>query len=143
MPYPHIPLAVWTDDEIDEVARELAPKLLARLTGEPSDRDMTRTQTGSPVAASRAGDQRRTTKERNPNVPLAPGEIRADALRCLDAGATIIHAHNHDIRLSGEAGGTRVPRRVGTACSPTDPTPCGTRPCASRPIRWPSSSTCV
>ena len=30
--YPHIPLAVWTDDEIDEVARALAPQLLARLT---------------------------------------------------------------------------------------------------------------
>lgn len=32
VPYPHIPLAVWTDDEIDEIARELAPTLLARLT---------------------------------------------------------------------------------------------------------------
>ena len=32
VPYPHIPLAVWTDDEIDEVARDLAPQLLARLT---------------------------------------------------------------------------------------------------------------
>ena len=32
VPYPHIPLAVWTDDEIDDVARELAPQLLARLT---------------------------------------------------------------------------------------------------------------
>jgi len=44
-----------------------------------------------------------TTKARNPNVPLTPEEIRDDAARCLDAGATIIHAHNHDIRLSGEA----------------------------------------
>ena len=32
VPYPHIPLAVWTDDEIDDVARVLAPLLLARLT---------------------------------------------------------------------------------------------------------------
>ncbi len=30
--YPHIPLAVWTDTEIDDVARELAPKLVALLT---------------------------------------------------------------------------------------------------------------
>jgi hypothetical protein len=30
--YPHIPLAVWTADEIDEVARELAPVLVERLT---------------------------------------------------------------------------------------------------------------
>ena len=32
VPYPHIPLAVWTDDEIDDVARKLAPLLLSRLT---------------------------------------------------------------------------------------------------------------
>ncbi len=43
-----------------------------------------------------------TTKDRNPHVPLTPAEIRADAEAALDAGATIIHAHNHDIRLSGE-----------------------------------------
>jgi hypothetical protein len=36
VPYPHIPLAVWTDDEIDEVARELAPKVLALLTKDGS-----------------------------------------------------------------------------------------------------------
>jgi hypothetical protein len=30
--YPHIPLAVWTDDEITDVARELAPQVIARLT---------------------------------------------------------------------------------------------------------------
>ena len=35
--YPHIPLAVWTTDEIDEVARELAPKLIARLTAGPGE----------------------------------------------------------------------------------------------------------
>ena len=44
-----------------------------------------------------------TTVERNPHVPLRPDDIRADALRCLDAGAAIIHAHNHDISLSGAA----------------------------------------
>ena len=42
-----------------------------------------------------------TTAERNPNVPLRPDAIRADANRCLDAGAAIIHAHNHDIALRG------------------------------------------
>ena len=36
VPYPHIPLAVWTDDEIDEVARDLAPEVLARLTKDGS-----------------------------------------------------------------------------------------------------------
>jgi 3-keto-5-aminohexanoate cleavage enzyme len=44
-----------------------------------------------------------TTVERNPNVPLRPDDIRAEAGRCLDAGAAIIHAHNHDISLSGRA----------------------------------------
>ena len=42
-----------------------------------------------------------TTKDRNPNVPVTPHEIRADAMRCFDAGATIVHAHNDDIRLTG------------------------------------------
>ena len=32
---PHIPLAVWTAEEINDVARELAPKLIARLTAGP------------------------------------------------------------------------------------------------------------
>jgi 3-keto-5-aminohexanoate cleavage enzyme len=44
-----------------------------------------------------------TTKARNPNVPSTPDQIRAGALRCFDAGATIVHAHNHDITLTGEA----------------------------------------
>jgi hypothetical protein len=30
--YPHVPLAVWTDDEIDEVARDLAPRIVELLT---------------------------------------------------------------------------------------------------------------
>jgi hypothetical protein len=30
--YPHVPLAVWTDEEIDEVARELAPQIVELLT---------------------------------------------------------------------------------------------------------------
>jgi hypothetical protein len=38
VPYPHIPLAMWSDDEIEELARDLAPQLLARLTeGEPHE----------------------------------------------------------------------------------------------------------
>jgi hypothetical protein len=30
--YPHIPLAVWTPEEIEEIAAELVPKLIERLT---------------------------------------------------------------------------------------------------------------
>ena len=37
-----------------------------------------------------------TPKERNPHVPRSPDEIAADAIRCLHAGATIIHNHTDD-----------------------------------------------
>jgi hypothetical protein len=37
--YPHIPLAVWTEQEIDEVARELAPVLVERLTPGDASKD--------------------------------------------------------------------------------------------------------
>jgi hypothetical protein len=39
--YPHVPLAVWSSDEIDDVARALAPQLTARLTAD-DDADGTR-----------------------------------------------------------------------------------------------------
>jgi uncharacterized protein (DUF849 family) len=41
------------------------------------------------------------TKARNPNVPTTPAEIVDDVLRCLDAGSSLIHAHNRDHRLTG------------------------------------------
>ena len=44
-----------------------------------------------------------TSAERNPNPPRQPEEIVADTYRCLDAGATLIHAHKADIALQGEA----------------------------------------
>jgi hypothetical protein len=30
--YPHVPLAIWTADEITQVAKELAPRILELLT---------------------------------------------------------------------------------------------------------------
>ena len=45
-----------------------------------------------------------TRPERNPNAPRKPEEIISDVFRCLDAGASIIHAHAEDIRLTGRAG---------------------------------------
>ncbi len=33
------------------------------------------------------------TKDMNPNLPITPAEIGADAARCQDAGASIIHIH--------------------------------------------------
>ena len=44
------------------------------------------------------------TPDRNPHVPLSTEAIIRDSLRCFDAGASVIHAHNHDIRLNGRAG---------------------------------------
>lgn len=37
-----------------------------------------------------------TTKAVNPSVPRTPSEITADALACIDAGATIVHNHNDE-----------------------------------------------
>jgi len=44
-----------------------------------------------------------TRPERNPNAPRKPAEIHADVLRCLDAGASVIHAHTEDIMQTGSA----------------------------------------
>jgi uncharacterized protein (DUF849 family) len=30
-------------------------------------------------------------KSANPNVPITPAEIAADAIRCVNAGASVIH----------------------------------------------------
>lgn len=48
-----------------------------------------------------------TTKQRNPHVPIAPGEIAADALASLAAGAAVIHTHIDDFSLSGAAAAKR------------------------------------
>jgi 3-keto-5-aminohexanoate cleavage enzyme len=37
-----------------------------------------------------------TAKATNPNVPRAPAEVAEDALRCIDAGASIVHNHTDD-----------------------------------------------
>lgn len=42
-----------------------------------------------------------TTPDRNPHVPRTPAEIAADALRCLGAGAAIVHFHNADLTVDG------------------------------------------
>ena len=42
-----------------------------------------------------------TTPEKNPNVPILPDDVVADTLACLDAGASVIHAHNRNILWVG------------------------------------------
>jgi uncharacterized protein (DUF849 family) len=41
------------------------------------------------------------SKRRNPAVPRSPEEVHADAVRCIDAGASIVHSHTDDPVLSG------------------------------------------
>src|SRR2546428_13038951 len=38
---------------------------------------------------------------RTPALPRSPAEIAADAVRCLAAGAAIVHSHNADFALDG------------------------------------------
>jgi len=42
-----------------------------------------------------------TRPERNPHAPRKAHEIIEDVFRCLDAGASVIHAHTDDIRKTG------------------------------------------
>ena len=37
-----------------------------------------------------------TDRDRNPSVPRTPAEIAEEAIRCIEAGASIIHNHNDD-----------------------------------------------
>ncbi len=83
-----------------------------------------------------------TTPERNPNVPEGPEEIAACALRCLDAGASVIHTHNWSIELPPEEAAALY-LTPGVRCSTAGPTPCCIRPSVSArpwPTSWPISS---
>lgn len=42
-----------------------------------------------------------TSKQKNPNSPREPEEIVRESLLCYELGATIVHAHNSDIMLTG------------------------------------------
>jgi hypothetical protein len=43
-----------------------------------------------------------TRRERNPTVPLSRQEIIDEGLRCLEAGASILHNHNQNLAVSAE-----------------------------------------
>jgi uncharacterized protein (DUF849 family) len=45
-----------------------------------------------------------TTKELNPNVPRTPDEVATDGLRCVEAGASIIHNHTEDSMWGSPSG---------------------------------------
>jgi uncharacterized protein (DUF849 family) len=42
-----------------------------------------------------------TTKDQNPHVPRTVDEIVDDSLRCLDAGASVVHHHNDEPNFGG------------------------------------------
>jgi len=48
-----------------------------------------------------------TSKDRNPNVPVAPGEIATDTLACLDAGAAVVHNHIDMFMVDGDVAAER------------------------------------
>ncbi len=45
-----------------------------------------------------------TSPQRNPNAPQTQEALVAAALRCIEAGASIVHTHAPDIRVGGSAG---------------------------------------
>jgi len=45
-----------------------------------------------------------TTPEKNPQVPMGQEALAADAIRCIEAGASVVHTHAPDIRIGGEEG---------------------------------------
>jgi uncharacterized protein (DUF849 family) len=42
-----------------------------------------------------------TPRSHNPHVPKTPAEVAADALDCLDAGASVLHTHIEDLTVLG------------------------------------------
>lgn len=38
-----------------------------------------------------------TSRGRNPRVPVSPEQLAEDAIACIDAGATIVHTHAHNL----------------------------------------------
>ena len=48
-----------------------------------------------------------TSKQQNPHTPREPGEIADDALRCLAAGAAIVHNHIDMFMVEGEVAADR------------------------------------
>ncbi len=45
-----------------------------------------------------------TSPSRNRHVPQTQEALVADAIRCIDAGASVVHTHAPDISIAGEAG---------------------------------------
>lgn len=51
-------------------------------------------------------------KRRNPHTPRSPEEVAADGLRCIDAGASILHNHTDDPVIGGNGRHDPEPYRI-------------------------------
>ena len=60
------------------------------------------------------------TKDDNPNVPITPKEIIADAQRCRDAGASIIHLHAREPEGRFHFAGEHLRCHLHTIADPED-----------------------
>ena len=45
-----------------------------------------------------------TTHDRNPNAPQDQQALIEDAIRCIEAGASVVHTHAPDISIGGKDG---------------------------------------
>ena len=92
-----------------------------------------------------------TSKAQNPNTPVSPEEIAADALASMEAGAAIVHNHIDRFGLPGDEAAERYlegwrpvfAERPGRALYPT--TNAGQTVEESYPTcrRWPSPGCCA
>ena len=76
-----------------------------------------------------------TSPEKNPHVPRKPAEIVDDTFRALDAGASVIHAHNSEICARAARKPRATTSRRGCRSWRGAPTRSGTRRCAGEPAR--------
>jgi len=66
-----------------------------------------------------------TSKAKNPHAPRSAREIERESLRAFELGASIVHAHNSDIALTGQAAADDY--LAACRSSPRGPTRCGIR----------------
>lgn len=97
--YPHVPLAIWTPEEIAEVARDLAPRIVELLSDTTGDVSPASTVSGGSMTDSSA----------------APAELQP----AFDEVRNIISADGGDIVLTSVQGSTVNLRLVveGASCA--------------------------
>jgi hypothetical protein len=100
--YPHVPLAIWTPEEIAEVARDLAPRIVELLSDTAGNSSPASTDSGGSMTDSST-------------APTAPAALQP----AFDEVRTIISADGGDIVLTSVEDGTVNLRLVveGASCA--------------------------